>query len=85
MTVIKMTVPMTFIKDIPGIEKLRPDYVEALDSFLFEWPTWMLPFYEEFKRMNADIFECLNVSTCGIDWAQCYENNGYHYRFDITP
>lgn len=82
---ITISKPNTFVKDLPGIEKVRPEYADALDSFLFEWTESMLPFYAEYKRREADVFECLNVSTCGKDWAECYEQNGIHYRFSITP
>ena len=40
-----------------------------------------VPFYEEMKRKNADVFECQNCSTFGKDWAECYEKDGHHYRY----
>lgn len=76
---------MTFIKDLPRINTINPKYVDALDSFLFKWTESMLPYYEELKRREADVFLCENVSTFGKDWAECYDRNGIHYRFDKTP
>ena len=77
--------PKTFVKDLPGIEKIRPEYVDAFDSFLYEWTESMLPYYEEFKRKVADVFECLSATTFGEDWAECYEYKGQNYRFNDTP
>lgn len=77
--------PQTFVKDLPGIEKLKTEYVDALDSFLFEWPMSILPCYRELKHWHADVFECLNVSTFGMDSAERYECDGIHYRFRETP
>lgn len=77
--------PETFVKDLTGIEKVRSEYAQALDSFLYEWAESMLPFYEEFKRRDANVFECLNISTFGKDHAECYERDSIHYRFSETP
>lgn len=75
----------TFVKDLPCKDKIRPEYLTALDSFLSEWIASMLPYYEEFKRREADVFEGVNVTTCGKDWAECYEKDGIHFRYDETP
>ena len=71
----------TFIKDLPGIEKLDPVFVNALDKHFFEYLEMHIPFYEEMKRKGADVFECQNCSTCGKDWAECYEKDGHYYRY----
>lgn len=71
----------TFIKDLPGIERLDPEFVECLDGHYFEWLKLHLPFYYELKRKGADVFQCQNCTTMGKDWAECYEREGHHYRY----
>ena len=77
--------PVTFIKELPGIEKVRPEFVEALDRHFFEWVEMHLPFYEEMKRREADVFECTNIGKMGEDGAERYEQGGHHYWFNYTP
>lgn len=85
MTNLTKTKPNTFVKDLPNINSIRSEYVDALDSFLYEWAESMLPYYEEFKRQEADVFLCENATTCGKDWAECYVQNDIYYRLDETP
>lgn len=75
----------TFVKDLPCKDDVRADYLEAMDSFLYEWTASMIPYYEEFKRREADVFECENVTTFGEDWAECYERDGIHFRYSESP
>lgn len=77
--------PDTFIKDLPGIEKVRPEIVDALEAHFYYWPTIFLPFHEEMGRKNADVFECANIGKMGEDGAERYENNGHYYWFKTTP
>lgn len=71
----------TFIKDLDGVEKVTPEYVEALDDFMFEWVESALPYYHEFKRRGADVFCFENVGTFGNEDAEFYELDGIHYRY----
>lgn len=84
-TNISFNKPMTFVKDLPKIEEIDPIYVDAFDNFLYEWAESMLPYYAEFNRRDADVFDCENVSTFGKDWAECYEKDNINYRFSNTP
>ena len=72
----------TFIKDLPGIEKLDPEFVNRHDKHFFAYVEMHLSFYEEMKRKGADVFECQNCTTMGKDWAECYEREGHFYHFD---
>lgn len=74
--------PETFIKTLPGIQNLDSQFVDDLDNHFFNYVEMHLPFYKEMKRREADVFECQNCTTLGKDWAECYEKNGHHYRFD---
>lgn len=85
MTKTNLTKSMTFIQDLPGIEKVNPLFMVALEESLFKWTESMLPYYHEMKERNADVFICENVTAFGNDWGECYEKDGIHYRFDNTP
>ena len=77
--------PETFIKDLPGIENVRQEFVEALDRHFYEWVELHLPFYHEMKRKGADVFECANIGKMGEDSAERYEHDGHFYWFKYTP
>ena len=75
----------TFIKDLPGIEKVRPECAEKYESHLFEWPKSLIPYYTEWVRRKGDIFILKIREKMGEDGTERYEYECHHYCFKITP
>lgn len=75
----------TFIKDLPKIEKVRPECAEKYESHLFEWPKSLFPYHNELIRCKGDIFICVNTEKMGEDRAERYEYGAHHYWFKNTP
>lgn len=81
----KFVKPNTYIKDLPVIQNIDPQFVDNLDNHFFNYVEMHLPFYQEMKRRGADVFKCQNISKMGEDGAERYEYDGHNYWFMETP
>lgn len=73
----------TFFKDLPVAANLSPEFMGAFDCSIPEWLEALLPFYQEAKRMGADVFETWPVLLLGDSFNDGkYENDGRGYYFN---
>ena len=73
----------TFLKDLPVAAKLSPEFKDAFDRSIPEWLEALLPFYQESKRMGADLFETWPVLLLGDyfnDGKYEKDGRGYYYN-----
>ena len=72
----------TFFKDLPVADKLTPEFMDAFDIAIPEWLNALLPFYQEAKRIDADVFELWPVLLLGDYFNDGkYEKDGLGYYY----
>lgn len=75
---------MDFIRDLKGMDKVSPEWVDTFEDFIPKWLESLVPHYELAKKGDADVLQLGNAMYFGEKPQEITENNVHYYLADTA-